>query len=96
MRSFLLFVIVDRVQPAITCPDSQTLNLEANGALPVARWADAVASDNDPRRLPTVTQTQGPSSGSLFPVGDTRIEYTATDLSENRVSCEFFVTVQGM
>ena len=42
---------------------------------------------------PTVVQTGGPESGSLFPVGDTLITYEATDAAGNVTPCSFTVSV---
>lgn len=41
----------------------------------------------------TLTQTAGPASGSLFPLGATTITYQADDGLGNTVSCSFTVTV---
>ncbi|MCO6492278.1 MAG: HYR domain-containing protein, partial [Phaeodactylibacter sp.] len=42
----------------------------------------------------TVTQTGGLPSGSMFPVGTTTIEFTATDAAGNSATCTFDVTVE--
>jgi hypothetical protein len=42
---------------------------------------------------PTVTQTAGPASGSLFPVGTTTVTFQAKDASNNSSACSFDVTV---
>ncbi len=41
----------------------------------------------------SVMQTNGPTSGSNFPIGRTRVEYIITDDCGNTESCEFHVTV---
>ncbi|MDY8134625.1 HYR domain-containing protein [Aquimarina sp. 2201CG5-10] len=41
----------------------------------------------------TIAQTGGLASGSLFPVGTSTIEYTATDASGNSAICSFDITV---
>jgi len=41
----------------------------------------------------STVQTNGPPPGSNFSLGQTRIEYTATDASGNTQSCNFSVTV---
>src|SRR5262249_51247418 len=47
--------------------------------------------DNCPS--PTLSQTAGPASGSLFPAGVTTITYTATDAGGLTATCTFTVTV---
>src|SRR5258708_11042751 len=47
--------------------------------------------DNCPN--PTIQQTAGPASGSLFPPGVTTITYTATDAGRLTATCPFTVTV---
>ncbi len=41
----------------------------------------------------TVAQTGGLTSGSLFPIGTSTIEYTVTDVSGNSTMCSFDITV---
>ena len=43
--------------------------------------------------IPSVTQTAGPASGSVFPVGTTVITYTSTDAVGATSTCSFNVTV---
>lgn len=67
-----------QVAPAGTCED-------------VVNFVAPTATDNCPGV--TITQTEGPTSGSTFPVGETTIEYTATDGSGNTSLCTFTVTI---
>lgn len=53
----------------------------------------ATVTDNCPE-CPTVTQTAGLPSGSVFPVGTTTNVFTATDAHGNTSSVSFDVTVQ--
>jgi hypothetical protein len=43
--------------------------------------------------VPSVAQTSGPASGSNFPIGNTTVEWTATDASGNSSTCEQTITV---
>ncbi len=43
--------------------------------------------------IPVITQTTGPTSGSVFPIGTTTVAYSATDDCGNTTSCSFNVTV---
>lgn len=42
-----------------------------------------------------LTQIDGPSSGSLFPIGTTTVSYSATDECGNSTTCTFEVTVES-
>ncbi|MBK7753853.1 MAG: HYR domain-containing protein [Flavobacteriales bacterium] len=44
----------------------------------------------------TLTRTAGPPSGALFPIGDTSVEFTATDPQGNSVTCGFNVHVDDL
>ncbi|WP_025741282.1 HYR domain-containing protein [Aquimarina pacifica] len=44
----------------------------------------------------TITQTAGLTSGSLFPVGTSTVEFTATDAAGNTSICSFDITVNDM
>ncbi|MBC6369073.1 HYR domain-containing protein, partial [Algoriphagus sp. AK58] len=54
-------------------------------------WTAPTSSDNCSGS--TIEQTAGPASGSVFPVGETTVTYTATDASGNTYSASFTVTV---
>ncbi|XP_053715495.1 sushi, von Willebrand factor type A, EGF and pentraxin domain-containing protein 1 isoform X1 [Synchiropus splendidus] len=55
-------------------------------------WEVPQFSDNSGGRL-TVTSSHIP--GSLFPVGETLVQYTATDAAGNSRTCNLTITVQG-
>lgn len=83
--------IIDAAPPAITCPGDITVNVAPGTCEAIVSFADAVATDNC--TVASVIQTSGPASGSLFPAGNTIVEFTATDASGNQSSCSFTVTV---
>ena len=56
-------------------------------------WEIPEARDGDHLRYIDVTSTHSPSS--RFNIGNTTVEYTATDPAGNRGSCKFTVTVIG-
>ena len=62
-------------------------------------WSDPVVSDNaelhDPNAAPTVTRSPDIISPYDFPIGTTRITYTATDKAGLTQSCVYTVTVLG-
>ncbi|MGH9906999.1 MAG: HYR domain-containing protein, partial [Pyrinomonadaceae bacterium] len=83
--------VTDNTAPAITCPANITLEPTCpTGA--IATWTAPVGTDNCPGA--TTTQTAGPASGSVFPIGTTTVTYSVTDAHGNGpVSCSFTVTV---
>src|SRR5260221_5507713 len=92
--SFTVTVNVDAEAPVISgCPGNigpVPMNLGKCGA--IVSWTGPTAKDNCDA-APTVTQTKGLASGSLFPAGTTTIEYTAKDATGNSSTCSFTVTV---
>ncbi len=83
--------VEDNVAPAISCPADVFANTDPGQCSAVVIFPDAIAIDNC--GIASLTQTQGPVSGSAFPTGDTLIEFTAEDLSGNISVCSFTVTV---
>lgn len=80
------------VPPVITCPMNIEVANDAGACSAVVTFDDATATDPN-GDLVSVTQTAGMTSGNMFPVGISTIEYTATDAAGNMVSCEFTITV---
>jgi uncharacterized repeat protein (TIGR01451 family) len=82
--------VVDNTPPTITCPSNIVLEPTCpTGA--IATWTAPVGADNCPGA--TTTQTAGPASGSVFPIGTTTVTYTVNDVHGNSTSCSFTVTV---
>jgi len=81
----------DSEAPIIECADiSVPTDAGACGAM--VNFLDPAVTDNC--GVNTFSQTNGPASGSIFPVGSTSIEYTATDVAGNTSSCTFEVIVE--
>lgn len=80
--------VLDLMKPDVTCPSNVTSN-DCNG--PVTYGAP-IAKDNCSSGV-QLSLTQGLSSGSAFPVGDTKVTWTAVDGSGNTNTCSFTVTV---
>jgi subtilisin-like proprotein convertase family protein len=78
----------DTQPPTITCPASQTVPENPPGSGGATVTYTVTASDNC-----SVTTSCVPASGSVFPVGTTTVNCTATDPSGNTGSCSFTVTV---
>jgi hypothetical protein len=81
--------VVDTTSPEVTCPENKTVECDGrDGAivdfdLPVA--TDACAAE--------LVVTCDPSSGSVFPIGETIVRCTVTDRSGNVTECRFNVVV---
>jgi ELWxxDGT repeat protein len=80
----------DSTAPVVTCPEPLTLEAtDATGA--IASFPEATAMDSV-TGSPEVTYSHAP--GSTFPVGDTTVTATATDVAGNTARCTFGVTVR--
>jgi N-acetylneuraminic acid mutarotase len=80
----------DETPPTITCPG----DIVAEATFITGKIVDfsvPIAADNC--GPVTVSQVAGPSSGSLFHVGETIVTFRATDLAQNTVTCSFKVTI---
>ncbi|XP_030839157.1 hyalin isoform X4 [Strongylocentrotus purpuratus] len=88
---FFLVTVTDMQDPMISsCPPSQSVNTDNGLATAVVSWTPPTASDNSG----SVSLTSDYSSGDPFPIGSTRVTYTATDGSGNSVmTCTFDIAV---
>jgi len=79
--------------PIIVCPGDVTANTDPGVCGATVNFADAVAIDPNGGSV-TVVQTGGLPSGSVFPVGVSVIEFTATTDATGATSmCTFTITV---
>ena len=85
------FTTEDTTAPVIGCPGDVTAVTEDGDCGAIVNFQPAVAIDNCGSAF--TYQTGGLGSGSVFPVGDTLIEYTAQDDCGNLATCTFTVTV---
>jgi len=82
-------MMLDTTPPTIVCPPSMTLEFQdENGAA-----ASYVVTASD--MCSSVNLAVTPPSGSLFPIGVTAVQATATDGCTNASQCAFTVTVLG-
>mgnify|MGYP000375852348 CR=1 FL=1 len=86
------FGIAAGAPPVIACPMNLMVDTTVGLCSGVGNFADAIAIDPEDGII-TAVQTLGLPSGSAFPIGDTTVEYTATDSDGNTASCQFIVTV---
>ena len=89
-----MVTVEDNIPPTINCPMDVMAATDPGECSAIVVFADAIAIDNC--GVASVVQTDGPASGSMFPIGDTTIEYTATDVNGNTNVCTFTITVTDM
>ncbi len=87
-------VINDTVAPIFNaCPPSASLNNDLGTCGAIATYPMPTASDTCGTVTITQTDTTGLTSGDVFPIGTTTIEFTADDGNGNTAICSFTVTV---
>jgi len=86
-----VITVEDNEAPIIACPSDIVVSTTPGDCFAEVFFADAIAVDNC--GINSVVQTMGDPSGSMFPVGVTTIEYTATDDNGNTTTCSFTITV---
>ncbi|MCP5518014.1 MAG: HYR domain-containing protein [Verrucomicrobiales bacterium] len=79
--------VEDTEDPVIVCPADITVDAGSPAGTAVA--FEATATDN----CPGVAVSCAPASGTVFPIGTTLVECTATDRAGNADSCYIAVTV---
>lgn len=81
--------VQDTVAPALTCPDPITVSAQGAGGTQVSYSAPSASDAVDPS--PAVQAS--PASGSLFPIGVTVVNVTATDSYGNQSTCSFTIEI---
>ncbi len=76
--------VQDPFAPVIECPPDFLLCEE------VGVFGEPTATDNC--GIASITQTAGPASGSVFPLGESTITYLVTDINGNASTCSFVIT----
>jgi hypothetical protein len=86
-------VIPETIPPVIVCPTNitTTLPLKTMDTGVVIDYPAPTATDNC-AASPIITTSK--ASGSVFPVGLTTVNVTATDAANNQATCSFTVTVR--
>ncbi|HEX4958560.1 MAG TPA: HYR domain-containing protein [Lacibacter sp.] len=87
-------VVKDVIPPSITCPADIVKLSDPGKCGAVVTFATPVPSDNC--NGSSVMQTAGLASGSLFPLGTSTVEFTATDVNGNTTKCSFTITVTNV
>lgn len=83
-----VITVTDTSRPVLECPGNIEVSNDS-GAYGAVVYFEPTATDN----CRSVTVTSVPPSGSLFDIGTTTVEVTATDNSGNSSICYFDVTV---
>ena len=86
-----VITVIDSMPPSVNCPANIQTGNDPGECGAVVDF-EATATDNCSR----VTVVASPSSGSLFPVGETTVEAIAIDSSGNADTCYFLVTVDDV
>ncbi|WP_166637241.1 HYR domain-containing protein, partial [Algoriphagus boseongensis] len=85
-------IVIDIEKPSVIgLPSNIVVNNDKGVCGALVSWTAPTSSDNCSGS--TILQTAGPASGSVFPVGETTVTYTATDASGNTYSASFTVSV---
>lgn len=83
------------IPPIISCPADINVPNQAGVCGAVVNFGAATAIDPEGDAV-IVTQTMGDPSGSVFPVGVSTIEFTATDIDGETATCQFTITVNDV
>ncbi len=83
--------VTDNQIPSITCPANAVRSTDPGLCSAVTTYASPTFSDNCSGV--SIQRTAGPASGSAFLLGQTMVEWKATDASGNMSICQFTVTV---
>jgi len=78
--------------PVFDCPADLVVPTDPGVCEATVTFADPTAVDSC--STVTVSQTGGPTSGSVFPIGSTPVEFTAEDEYGNTSTCTFNVVVE--
>lgn len=83
--------VVDNTAPVISCPANIVVYLPLNSTATSMAVTYPAVTATDNCSVPTIGSS--PASGSVFPMGITTVNATATDAAGNSSSCSFTVTV---
>jgi gliding motility-associated-like protein len=81
----------DNTIPSISCPSGVTATAQGTNCFATVDWQTPIATD--PCGPAGLVVFSNYTQDSLFPIGQTLVFYTATDLWGNSSNCSFLVTV---
>lgn len=91
----VLNVDIDREPPTIeNCMDPSIFYTDLESGLDNVIWDEPVFYDNS-RISVLINQSHRPGE-DVFPIGQTKVFYNATDKYGNRASCILNITVEGI
>jgi len=87
--------VVDETSPVILCPDAEVTVECQTASQAFVSLRPATAVDACPGQVVIANDhtPNGPDASGSYPLGVTRVTFTATDLAGNRSTCETMVTV---
>lgn len=84
-------VLEDTTPPTITCPGDIVVDNDSGICGAAVAFSDPVGEDDLEGAV--TTQIAGPSSGAIFPIGETTVTFEVEDAAGNKEQCSFIVTV---
>ncbi len=84
-------LVIDNEAPVFICPPDVTLTSSLGQCGAIYAFAPPAVSDNC--GVASLTQIGGSPSDSLFPIGDTNIDFEAIDFAGNNALCRVVITV---
>ncbi|XP_022087341.1 hyalin-like, partial [Acanthaster planci] len=87
----MYITVIDTEDPQITCPSLGPVSTDPGLDTANVTFDSANVTDNS---MLSITPVANPMSGSIFPIGDTPVQFNATDESGNTASCTFTLTVE--
>jgi len=84
--------VKDKIPPKIFLQKDTTIQVKKGSGGAIFEYNFPIATDNC--TIKDILLKEGKQSGEIFPIGKTKIKYTATDFSGNNTSADFTVTIQ--
>jgi hypothetical protein len=84
--------VKDKISPNIYLQKDTTIQVKKGSGGAIFEYNYPIATDNC--TIKDISLKEGKQSGEIFPIGKTKIAYTATDLSGNTASTDFTVTIK--
>jgi len=91
--SFEVTINQEPLVSSFSCPEDLEFIVPVGTTELLVNWPSPVGNTNCEVAPSAITQTGGPSSGSLLPVGVSQIEYTFNSGCETELMCNFNITV---
>ncbi len=91
----IIYSIIDSITPILNCPNDTILNADIQLCGLQYSYAEFTGVDNCTLSTSNAVQVDqtGLSSGSVFPLGETVLEYELFDINMNSTTCSFSIEV---